>query len=280
MSANGRSGRADAQTDASGPRLLAYTIAFDRPGSTVYRAMAKLLLSSLLRTGFGGDIIVFHNGEAPMFLTGRADVSEIYADPLDIDRSLSEAGCRFKYAAAAHIDASRYDHILYLDCDCLALDNVDELIADTDYSLGYVPEPGMNLAHDGFQGHFDDAELRTLGDREGSNAGVWYCRATDYPAMCAEVLRLYGVAPVKPPRFWGDQAQWNRMLVDGRFPARKLTERDVAMPTLYQVDFRVWGKAKLLHFAGEGERLPLMFGVFCYPFYGGAAPLLIDFLES
>jgi hypothetical protein len=35
---------------------LAYTVAFDPPGSPGHSSMAKMLASSLLRTHFGGDI--------------------------------------------------------------------------------------------------------------------------------------------------------------------------------------------------------------------------------
>lgn len=39
-------------------RNLVYTVAIDRPGQTGHRNMAKMLVSSLLRTRFSGDIMV------------------------------------------------------------------------------------------------------------------------------------------------------------------------------------------------------------------------------
>ncbi|MGI8605403.1 MAG: hypothetical protein ACR2OZ_20710 [Verrucomicrobiales bacterium] len=48
-------------------RHLAYTVAFDAPGSPGHRMMAKMLASTLLRTYFDGDVIVFRNSPDPLF---------------------------------------------------------------------------------------------------------------------------------------------------------------------------------------------------------------------
>ena len=53
------------------PHHLAYTVAFDPPGSPGHSSMAKMLASSLLRTYFGGDIIVFRNSPEPLFRVER-----------------------------------------------------------------------------------------------------------------------------------------------------------------------------------------------------------------
>ena len=57
---------------------LAYTIAFDPPGSPGHRMMAKMLASSLLRTYFGGDILIFRNSPDPLFRVERKWLEEIY----------------------------------------------------------------------------------------------------------------------------------------------------------------------------------------------------------
>lgn len=265
-------------SDLESPRLLAYTIAFDQEGSTLFRAMGKLLVSSLLRTGFGGDIMIFHNHALPFFPTGRSGVTEHFVDPASVCARISEAGCRFKYEAREWIDASRYDHILYLDSDCLAFRNIDHLLIDPEHEVTYLEEYDT-LPRVQFQGHFGDEELARpeIGERRGSNAGIWRVRADVYESVCAEMLALYDVPPVKR-RFWGDQAQWNRLLIDRGEACAHFPFEEAMINTGH---FDNWTRA-LVHFPGMNykERLSLMFGAFAYRFYGDGAPVLVDLMES
>jgi hypothetical protein len=59
---------------------LVYTIAFDAPNSESYRFLGKMLASSLLRTFFTGDIMVFRNSPAPLFLVERKGLEEVYLE--------------------------------------------------------------------------------------------------------------------------------------------------------------------------------------------------------
>ena len=58
-------------------RNLVYTLALDPAGATGHRNLAKMLVSSLLRTRFSGDILVFHNSPAPLFMVAREGVREV-----------------------------------------------------------------------------------------------------------------------------------------------------------------------------------------------------------
>jgi hypothetical protein len=55
---------------------LIYTIAFDPPGCGGTRQTAKMLASSLLRTGFAGHIIVFRSTDEPLFRVERLGLEE------------------------------------------------------------------------------------------------------------------------------------------------------------------------------------------------------------
>ena len=57
---------------------LAYTIAMDPPGSFGLRLLGKMLGSSLLRTGFSGDVVIFRNTEEPLFQIERSGLTEVY----------------------------------------------------------------------------------------------------------------------------------------------------------------------------------------------------------
>ncbi|MEZ5301895.1 MAG: hypothetical protein R3F11_14795 [Verrucomicrobiales bacterium] len=74
-----------------------YTIAFDAPGyALAQRAMAKLLASSLLRTFFDGEILIFRNSPAPIFAIERERVDEIYIE-------MDSVGVR-RAAASGHLN--------------------------------------------------------------------------------------------------------------------------------------------------------------------------------
>lgn len=57
---------------------VAYTIAFDSPGTGGHRLLAKMLAMSLLRTRFDGEIIIFRNSPAQIFQIGREGIIEKY----------------------------------------------------------------------------------------------------------------------------------------------------------------------------------------------------------
>lgn len=59
-------------------RYLAFTVALDPPGSPGHRMMSKLLASSLLRTHFDGDVVVFRNSPEPLFRVPRQGLEEFY----------------------------------------------------------------------------------------------------------------------------------------------------------------------------------------------------------
>ena len=61
-------------------RNLIYTLALDYVETTAHRNLAKLLVSSLLRTRFSGDILVFHTSPAPLFMVAREGVREVVLD--------------------------------------------------------------------------------------------------------------------------------------------------------------------------------------------------------
>ena len=128
------------------PHHLAYTVAFDPPGSPGHSSMAKMLASSLLRTYFGGDIIVFRNSPEPLFRVERKGLEEIYIETPQLGglAGAEDAWC-WKYRVREHIDAEKYDKILFLDADCLALRNLDHLL-EGDWDLAYQTEKGLNIS--------------------------------------------------------------------------------------------------------------------------------------
>ncbi len=84
---------------------LVYTIAFDSPQSEGYRFLGKMLASSLVRTFFTGDVVVFRNSPMPLFLVERKGLEEVYLEtpPMTGQDGAEEAWC-WKYRVAELIE--------------------------------------------------------------------------------------------------------------------------------------------------------------------------------
>ena len=85
------------------PNLI-YTGVFDPPGSEGCRILAKMLVSSLLRTGFYGDILVFRNSEAPLFLVERKGLEECTIETPEIHgKAGAELAWCWKYKVREYV---------------------------------------------------------------------------------------------------------------------------------------------------------------------------------
>ena len=85
---------------------LVYTVAFDSPDSESYRFLGKMLASSLVRTFFTGDIIVFRNSASPLFLVERKGLEEVYLEtPAMSGQAGAERAWCWKYKVAELIEA-------------------------------------------------------------------------------------------------------------------------------------------------------------------------------
>ena len=110
------------------------------PQNASHRALAKMLASSLVKTYFPGDVMIFRNTGAPLFLVERKGLEEVFIETPELHGSeAAEYSWEWKYRVAERIPADRYDRILFLDCDCLALRNLDHLLegdplAQTNYT--------------------------------------------------------------------------------------------------------------------------------------------------
>ena len=200
------------------PHHLAYTVAFDPPGSPGHSSMAKMLVSSLLRTYFGGDIIVFRNSPEPPFRVERKGLEEIYIETPQLGGLVGaeDAWC-WKYRVREYIDAEKYDKILFLDADCLALRNLDHLL-EGDWDLAYQTEKGLNISLPQFSAFMTDEEVATL-QRNGINSGHLAVRGAIYQEVMAEWERI-DTGPVLQGRGCMDQGSWNRLVLDAE-TARK-----------------------------------------------------------
>ena len=261
------------------PRHLAYIIAFDPPGCSGHRALAKMLISSLLKTFFDGDILLFRNSEAPLFLVERKGLEEVYIETPELHGPTgAEYSWSWKYRVSERIDAEKYDKILLLDCDCLALRNVDHLL-EGDWDIAYKPEPGLRITRTQFHCFLTDEEMDTLWC-DGVNSGTLAVRGPKFRG----VMRAWEQIDVSEPhrhRCCSDQASWNRLLLDTSLRIQPFPHGEVQFPMYLDPHFPTYSKGALMHNLGGNivEKVHFTFGLYMQNFYCDPSALFLQFLE-
>jgi hypothetical protein len=271
------------------PHLL-YTVAFDPPGSEGCRILAKMLASSLLRTGFGGDILIFRNSEAPLFLVGRQGLEEVFIEtpPVRGMKGAEFAWC-WKYRVRDHVLAwmddrggiGAWDKVLFLDADSLALRNIDHLL-EGDWDLGFHPERGRDIGIQQFSCFLTDEECARW-KRDGANSGTLAVAARHYDKVMRHWERI-DTGPTERASFCRDQGSWNRVLIESGeagLRTQAFPEGEVAFPLFLQPRFQDYQKAALVHTVGGDtmEKIRFTFGLWMGIFLCDPSALYFNFVE-
>ena len=209
---------------------LIYTVVLDAPGAEGYRFLGKMLVSSLLRTFFTGDIVVFRNCENPLFLVERKGLEEVYVEtPQIIGQAGAEQAWCWKYKVAEMLDVRGYDKVLFLDADCLALRNVDDLL-EGDYDIAYQVERKARGDQQSFNGFYTEEEMARAAQRDGVNSGTLAIRAEIFHDVMREWERIDTGEMARPENGFRDQASWNALLMrcSDRFTEQGLAREKAA----------------------------------------------------
>jgi hypothetical protein len=269
---------------------MVYTVAIDPPGQTGCRLMAKMLASSLSRSQFPGEIMVFHNSSVPMFFVERKGVTEIALTPQTPNDplALAQEAWTWKYRVRELIDAERFDKILFLDADCLALRNLDHLL-DGDWDISYQRERGMHIGMAQFSCYLTTEE-RTHLKIDGVNSGTWAVRGSVYQEVMSEWERIEKTEPPFP-RWCSDQASWNRLLLNSAlskkssasagWKARAFESHEIQFPLHLDKDFRQYRNAALLHFLGGSnlEKMQMMFAIYMGTYFHDTAGTMLNITD-
>ena len=260
-------------------RNLIFTIAFDRSNQPYYQMMAKMLVSSIQRSGFEGDVLILTNSPTRVFEYGRPNLEEISLDTSGItDGDFGLQAQQFKYRAREYVDAESYAKVLYVDADCLFLRNPEELLlADAD--LCFSEEPASLQTSPWNNSYLTDEEMQKP-SRLGANSGLWWVRSEHFQATLREWERIDSLPELREKR--SDQPAWNRLVLDTARTHCLRLGAEVHYPMMDQRTESEFAAAVLLHFncAGAMRKLSHMFGNYMRHFHTSSAPALLSFLDG
>ena len=265
-------------------RHLVYTLALDLGGTTAHRNMAKLLVSSLLRTHFDGDIVVFHNSPHPLFMVPRAGVREVALHPLDapsVHWGFVEIAQSCKHAVIEHLHPEGYDKVMFIDCDCVATRSINHLL-DGNWDLAFFAETTAMIQNGAYGAYLTDQEFAEI-ERDGINSGTWAVAGS----RCLELLHRWRAVDAMPPRVTPclrEQSAFNRVVLDWDGEVVEWPRREIALPFCDGNLQRYWDwePAAIIHAAGAGtvnHKLPFLFSVFCMKFLYDPQLTLFNILE-
>ncbi len=292
----------DALPESVVPNLI-YLICFDAPGSEGNRFLAKMLVSSLLRTYFTGDIVVFRNSPNPLFLVERKGLEEVYLDTPQLagTTGAEDAWC-WKYKVAEMLDVAGYDKVLFLDADFLALRNIDHLL-EGDWDIRYQPERGHAGDEDSYAAYYTPAEMALAVQRTGVNSGSLAVRAECFHEVMAAWQKIDEGVRMRDTGFW-DQASWNALLLrhtkerglpapipsnagqDGPSPwswcAEPFPVGEIQFPMYLDTDYRGYSLAALTHNCGTDTlgKIQFTFGLYMRTFFCDPTGLFFSMIET
>lgn len=265
-------------------RTLIYTIAVDDEGCYVYRNLAKLLASSVVRSGFSGEMVIFHNARQPIFPLGRSSVRE---ERIDVSQSASHAGqmtiskiearwsLKHQVSSILHRDYD-WQRLLFLDADCLVTGPLSSLV-EGEWELAVYREPGQTVNSDQFNCFLTDDEMNNL-TSEGINSGAFCVDRSVSEAF----FRAWASAERLPPqrrRTCSDQASLNRVVLDHDFQLHEFSAF-VSMP--FHTDTTKRFGTVVTHWVGGSEmrKLQASFGLFMETYFFDPSVTLFNLLES
>ncbi|RYD70272.1 MAG: glycosyltransferase family 25 protein, partial [Verrucomicrobiaceae bacterium] len=201
------------------PRVLCYTLALDMKEVKCYRQQARMMVASLKRSGFGGDIKIIHNGETEIFDHPNPAVEEIRIDA----PASTTACCQLKYKAHELFSVEGYDWVLFLDTDFIVSTSLDRWFCGPEI-IRYATEPAFMIQESQFSALLTDDEMETL-SRPGVNAGIFVVKAENFHEVMERWERIE--AEGSSSRDIHDQHAWNRLLLDTGLSSKLLEDPEV-----------------------------------------------------
>lgn len=248
------------------PPNLCYTLALDRPGQDVHHRMARLLVTSLLRTGWHGRVTVFRNGALPVLPGGHPSVNEIAINVGVGD--IWHKTVSWKFRLRGHLELGDVEKVLFLDCDCIALRSLNHIMLGR-WDIYTATEPGR-IVETPFNGYLTDEEMTALKTRPGLNSGTMGIRANHYREVMEEWEQIEAKDQIRPSKY-RNQHSWNRLILDTKLRHRSFAAGEVQYPFLHRAVYPNYRRATLIHAADRSpeEKFSLLFGLWMEAFGSG-----------
>lgn len=259
---------------------LIYTIAFDDSGRPYHQVMAKLMISSLYRTGYSGDILFLTNWQNKLYEFGRPGLKEVALETRFRGKKFHESAQRFKYNAWRFVKTADYDKVMFVDCDCLFLKSSDHLFRPR-VDIGYSLEGFTKITGEHNNAYFTKRELETL-TGPGINSGVWWVTGNLYRKIMRKWEAIDRRRPLRPKNC-GDQPAWVRLLLDTKLKKKPFTyDKDIRYPFWERRMCQEFDAATVLHFCGASpaQKVSHMFGFYYRHFHGDTIPSLLSLLDG
>jgi hypothetical protein len=269
-------------TDSTVPRHLAYTLALEHPpGSMAHWTMAKMLVLSLLRTRFDGDIVVFKTCPEPLFLVPRMGVREVLIDAGEPGAlHFWDHAQAWKFRVREHLEVNGYDKVIFLDADCLALRNIDPLL-EGNWDVRAYAEPNSWVGHRIFNCFVSEKEAKAT-KAPGINGGLLAVRAALYHEVMQTWERI-NFGPSPRSKEFTDQAALTRLILDTALRKHFFTRKEVGMPLSHDPRAQDYSRCVLIHAAGAKsfeEKLRFMFGLYLSTFFFDRQAMLLHILDA
>ena len=242
-------------------KTLIYTIAFDRPDSNTHRDLAKLLVRSLRRTNFDGQIVIFKNTLSPIAEPSWLNVVEVFISTDGISNQQFRGNAQsFKYQARHFLDSSLHDVIAFIDDDCIVLKDFARLL-EGDWDILWQAEPKKSVVSTFHHAYLAEQEMRTLANRPGANSGTWAVKSEFFQSVMESWERI-DLSKTRREKRAGDQPAWNRLLIDTRLRCKCLQEEGVRFPPFGLSPGELMG-GTILHVPGwpDQKKLEFMTGI-------------------
>lgn len=184
-----------------------------------------------------------------------------------------------KHAVSAHIDSSRYDKVMFIDCDSVVLRNIDHLFKGTwDFA---VTVEGVKVQDLPYGAYLTPREWETV-CRPGLNSGTWAVSAKRFKEMLRWWRRVESV-PVSS-RFLREQSAFNRVAMDWDGVVHEWARAEIAMPlvTGHIQTYPEFSRAAIVHAASGApvdDKLRFLFGMFAGAFFFDPQLALLNILE-
>ncbi len=254
------------------PKVLCYTLALDLNEVKFYRQQARMMVASLKRCGFTGDIKVIHNGDTEIFDHPHPNVEEIRIDaPTTIT-----ACCQLKYKVRGLLSVEDYDWVLFLDTDFIVSTNVDSWFTGPEI-IRYATEPALGIQHSQFSALLTEHEIVNL-TCSGVNAGIFVVKAEYFHEVMEQWEKIEADGSSRGRIH--DQHAWNRLLLDTDLSTKLLTNPEVKY-LCHNAQVMEMLRAPVLHYCGcsDGEKVLAMQAKFLSHFHTDGDGTLIRLLE-